>query len=144
MFVPGDVPSSPSLQKRTAEYKVQSLTMGVPADGKAYNPATLAVGVPNKEANAKRAIPVEKTVTRKMESTEEVPVESTSTVTNTQSELQFIYITDRSKNITSVYNVQTKQSEIISAVSSSTTEKYFGNLSAFKSDVTLTLQGTYI
>lgn len=142
MFIPGDVPSSPSLQKRTAEYKVQTLTMGVPADGKAYNPATLAVSIPNKETNAKRAIPVEKTMTRKMKSTEEAPIESTNTVKDSQSELQYIYITDRSKNVTSVYNVQTKQSEVISGVSSSTTQKYFGNLSTFKSDVTLTLQGT--
>ena len=35
LFVPGDVPPSDLLQKRTASYAVQSLVMGARKDGKA-------------------------------------------------------------------------------------------------------------
>lgn len=140
LFIPGDVPESSLRQKRTAEYKVQKLTMGVPDDGKAYNPANLGVGVPNKEANARRAIPLEKMETRKMEATSTVVSEEREFV---EGELASIYVTDCTKNTTSVYNIKTGQSTIIPKVSSETTITYFGNLNRFKSDVTLTLQGTY-
>ena len=146
LFIPGDVPESDIKQKRTAEYKVQKLTMGVPDGSRAYNAASLGVSVPSKEANHKRGIPVEKMENRKMKAketffqskinSEEKPAESTG--------LKYIYITDLVKNHTSIYSLETKESQEISSISTATTLQYFGKQSEYDSDITLTLQGTYI
>ena len=51
LFVPGDVPPSDLLQKRTASYAVPSLVMGARKDGKAYNSARYSVSFPHAEQN---------------------------------------------------------------------------------------------
>ena len=146
LFIPGDVPESDIKQKRTSEYKVQKLTMGVVEGSRAYNAASLGVSVPSKEANHKRGIPVEKMENRKMKAketffqskinSEEKPAGSTG--------LKSIYITDLVKNHTSIYSLETKESQEISSISTATTLQYFGKQSEYDSDITLTLQGTYL
>lgn len=144
LFIPGDVPQSNARQKRTAEYKVQKLTMGVGDGNRPYNSAFLAVNVPKKEDNHKRGIPVEKMEERKMKATEtffQSKVTSEESHTET-SGLKYIYITDRVNNRTSIYNIQNGESQDIPAISTSTTLQYFGKQSEYDSDITLTLQGT--
>ena len=67
---------------------------------------------------------------------EEKPAESTG--------LKYIYITDLVKNHTSIYSLENGESQEISSISTSTTLQYFGKQSEYDSDITLTLQGTYI
>ena len=146
LFIPGDVPESDIKQKRTAEYKVQKLTMGVPDGSRAYNAASLGVSVPSKEANHKRGIPVEKMENRKMAG-KEMHFQSKVNSEERQAEstnLKYIYITDLVKNHTSIYSLENGESQEISSISTSTTLQYFGKQSEYDSDITLTLQGTYI
>ena len=58
--------------------------------------------------------------------------------------LKYIYITDLVKNHTSIYSLETKESQEISSISTATTLQYFGKQSEYDSDITLTLQGTYL
>ena len=129
LFIPGDVPNTDVLQKRTSSYAIQSLVLEVPENGKIYNSASLSVRVPSKEDNAKRAISIEKKETRKMESLNE-------------GNLEYVYITDTTKNSTVLYNINNKETITIPKITSETTMLYFGNLNKFDSDITITLQGT--
>lgn len=142
MFIPGDVPDSPLPQKRTAEYKVQKLVMDVPENGKVYNAASLVVTLPRKEANEKRAIPVAKKeipIVSKIQTDErEVSVEESS-----PDRLTYVYITEPN-NTYFIYNIHTQQKKPIEEISTETTRQYFGQLSKYKSDITITLQGKYV
>ena len=129
LFIPGDVPNTNVLQKRTSSYAIQSLVLEVPENGKIYNSASLSVRVPSKEDNTKRAISIEKKETRKMESLNE-------------GNLEYVYITDTTKNSTVLYNINKKETITIPKITSETTMLYFGNLNKFDSDITITLQGT--
>lgn len=133
------MPESPLRQKRTAEYKVQNLVMGVETGDRPYNSATLSVSIPRGEKNKERGIPLQQVQTRNMGM-----VQSDEVVhTNSGNEpLEYVFITSYSARESHIYNMNTKAKTPVE-LSAETTTKYFGVLHAHSSDVTITLQGTY-
>ena len=139
LYIPGDVPESPLQQKRTAEYKVQSLVMGVETGDRPYNSATLSVSTPKGDKNKERGIPLQQVQTRNMGmmQTEEVIHKNDSNPT-----LEYVFITNYGTRKSHIYNMNTKAKTPVE-LSAETTTKYFGVIHKHASDVTVTLQGTY-
>lgn len=119
--------------------------MGVPQNGKIYNAATLSVSNPSKEANARRAIVIENREQRQMESvtTATASKELRIDADVSPDKLTYVYLTNVAKNTTSIYNVHNTATHTIDGISAETTNKYYGKISNYKFDVTITLQGTY-
>lgn len=136
LFIPGDVPYSTEHQKRTAEYKVQSLTMGVPNGGKTYNAAFLSVPVPKKDDNLHRGIPLDKISHRKVEGVET----DFNPFSSRDIQQSVVFITNYTTRNLYSYNLSTKK---IVQISSLPIDQMRG-LYQHPRDVTLTLQGTYL
>lgn len=138
LFVPGDVPPSDQLQKRTASYAVQSLVMGARKDGKAYNSARYSVPFPHAEQNKKRGIPVSEIRKRHAVDTEPTTVAAIRT-----EEMTLYYVYNLQESTVSLFNMNTEEMIPLSEpVSTETTIKHFGKMSQLPFDITLTLQTT--
>jgi singapore isolate B (sub-type 7) whole genome shotgun sequence assembly, scaffold_15 len=138
LFVPGDVPPSDLLQKRTASYAVQSLVMGARKDGKAYNSARYSVSFPHAEQNKKRGIPVSEIRKRHT-----MDVETTNAPSARPKEMTQYYVYDLQESTISLFDmIMEDMSPLSEPVSTETTIKYFGQMSQSTYDITLTLQTT--
>ena len=100
LFVPGDVPPSDLLQKRTASYAVQSLVMGARKDGKAYNSARYSVSFPHAEQNKKRGIPVSEIRKRHT-----MDVETTNAPSARPKEMTQYYVYDLQESTISLFDM---------------------------------------
>lgn len=115
--------------------------MGVPAGGKAYNGARYSVDIPKIEDNRNRGIPLESISTRKMEQKEATKLPDSQGVGSDP--MQLFYLIDYQRNSTEIVDLKSGNVvATINAVSSETTNHYFGTISANQFDVTLTLQTT--
>ncbi|KAK8790305.1 hypothetical protein WA538_001323 [Blastocystis sp. DL] len=140
LFVPGDVPPSDLLQKRTASYAVQSLVMGARKDGKAYNSARYSVSFPHAEQNKKRGIPVSEIRKRHT-----MDVETTNAPSARPKEMTQYYVYDLQESTISLFDmIMEDMSPLSEPVSTETTIKYFGQMSQSTYDITLTLQTTMV
>ena len=137
LFVPGDVPPSDQLQKRTASYTVQSLVMGARKDGKAYNSARYSVPFPHAEQNKKRGIPMSEIRKRHA-------VDVEASVLSVRSEkMTLYYVYNLQESTVSLFDMAMEELIPLSEpVSTETTIKHFGRMSQTPFDITLTLQTT--